>query len=372
MTRKKTLSPKKRLKYRPQAAALEVTRRCDMSCIHCGSDASRKDRPDALSFEQWCGVVDELKKIGVPHVTLSGGEPFLYPRWRELVRHIRSRGLGVNFISNGYNITEADMKFMKDSAVEHIGVSLDGDEATHDFIRRKPGSFAKVVGLFRMGRTYGVPICPATSINKVNFPIRERILQAVLESGVKAWQVQVVNSFGRAGKLRGKLILDPEQFVTLCDDVLRWQKAHAKVLRINPADSLGYCHPVTDAMLGDYEWQGCNAGMYVLGIQADGTVLGCLSLQDKSFAAGNVRERPLSEIWADDAAFAYTRRHDPSKLEGACKACAKAADCKAGCLGMAFSTSGTIGRNPYCYKAIVESRSAPGPLGLDAVPGPLR
>ena len=355
----KKASSARKLRYRPQAAALEVTLRCDMSCRHCGSDASRRERPDALSFADWCGVVDELKKLKVPHCTLSGGEPFLYPRWRDLVLHIRSRGLGVNFISNGYNITEDDMRFMKGAQVEHVGVSLDGDEPTHDHIRCKPGSFAKVVRLFALGREYGVPVYPATSINKLNFPVRENILQVVLDNKVRAWQVQIVNSFGRAGRLKDKMLLDPEQFTQLCDDVLRWQKAHGPGLRIMAADSLGYCHPVTDAILGDCEWQGCNAGMYVLGIQADGTVLGCLSLQDKAFAAGNVRARPLSEIWNDDQAFAYTRRHDPSLLEGACKACGKAAVCKAGCLGMAFSTSGTIGRNPYCYKAIVEAGPSP-------------
>jgi radical SAM protein with 4Fe4S-binding SPASM domain len=344
--------------YTPQAAALEVTLRCDMSCLHCGSDASRKDRPDALSFEDWCGVVDELKKLGVPHCTLSGGEPFLYPRWRDLVAYIRGRGLGVNFISNGWNITEDDMRFMKSAGVEHIGVSLDGDEAMHDYIRCKPGSFAKVVRLFDWSRAFGVPVYPATSINKLNFGVREKVLEVVLDHGVRAWQVQIVNSFGRAGKLRGKMLLDPEQFIVLCDDVLRWQKAYGPGLRIMPADSLGYCHPVTDAMLGDdYEWQGCNAGMYVVGIQADGTVLGCLSLQDKAFSAGNVKERPLSEIWNDEKSFPYTRSHDPAKLGGACKSCGKAAVCKAGCLGMAFSVSGSIGDNPYCYKAIVEGRA---------------
>lgn len=349
-------SPQKQ-SYTPQAAALEVTLRCDMSCLHCGSDASRRDRPDVLSFEDWCGVVDELKKIGVPHCTLSGGEPFLYPRWRELVTHIRSRGLGVNFISNGWNITEDDMRFMKEARVEHIGVSLDGDEAVHDRIRRTPGSFARVVRLLDWCRQSGMLVCPTTSFNKLNFEVREMILQVILDHGAKFWQVQIVNSFGRAGKLRDKLLLGPEQFTALCDDVLRWQKECAGRLRVMAADSLGYCHPVTDEILGDCEWQGCNAGMYVLGIQADGTVLGCLSLQDKSFAAGNVRQRPLSEIWNDDSAFAYTRLHDASKLEGACKACGKAAVCKAGCLGMAFSTTGTIGRNPYCYKAIAEARS---------------
>ena len=54
-----------RTPYRPQAAALEVTLRCDMSCIHCGSSATRKDAPDPLSYEEWCSVVDDLKRLEV-------------------------------------------------------------------------------------------------------------------------------------------------------------------------------------------------------------------------------------------------------------------------------------------------------------------
>jgi len=357
----KTPPRAKQRRERPHAAALEVTLRCDMSCIHCGSSASRQERPNALSFAEWCGVVDQLKKLEVPNLTFSGGEPFLYPRWRDLVLHAIGRGFKVNFISNGYSLKDDDLRFMKQAGVDHIGVSLDGDQATHDRIRRKPGSFARVLGLFALGKRHGLPVYPVTSFNKVNFNVREDILRVVLESGARLWQVQVVNSFGRAGKLRGSLLLEPEQYVQLCDDVLRWQKTHGRRLHVIPADSLGYCHPVTDAMLGDCSWQGCNAGLYVLGIQADGTVTGCLALQDQAFAAGNVRERPLSELWEDDEAFAYTRRHDPAKLAGACRDCRAAADCKAGCLSMAFSVSGSIYENPYCYKAIVAARSAAAP-----------
>jgi len=354
-----TRRPKSR--YRPVAAALEITLRCNMSCIHCGSDADHRERPGHLDYDEWLGVIDELKKLGVRHITLSGGEPFLYPRWRDLVRYIKDRRTHVNFISNGYCVTEDDMRFMKSAGVEHVGVSLDGDEKTHDLIRRMPGSFRRVVGLFRLGRKYGVPVYPATSVNKVNLGVLEEVLRVVLDEEVKIWQVQIVNSFGRAGRMREQMLLDPDQYVAVCDSILRWQKELGERLRIMPADSVGYCHPVTDAILGDYEWQGCNAGMQVLGIQADGTVLGCLSLQDKSFAAGNVRQRPLSEIWRDDSAFAYTRRADASRLTGACRTCEGAANCKAGCLGMAFSITGTVSHNPYCYKAIVEKRAAPAP-----------
>jgi len=345
----------RRRKYRPLCAGLEVTLRCNMACVHCGSNATRSDRPGTLTHRDWLRVIDDLKAVGNRYVTLSGGEPFLYPRWRELVEHIRGRGMQANFISNGSLITEDDIVFMKSRGVQHVGVSLDGDEAVHDRIRRHPGSFAAIMRLFELGRRHSFPVHIVTSINKLNFPIREKILRVMLRENVKLWQVQVVNSFGRAGMLRGKLLLEPPQYVRLCDDILRWKKAYRRRIRIEPADSLGYCEPVTEELFGDCEWRGCNAGMYVVGIQADGTVLGCLSLQDKSFVAGNVKKRSLRAIWADDSAFAYTRRYDVSRMEGACGACASKRRCKAGCLGMAYSVGGSLRSNAYCYKTIVAS-----------------
>jgi radical SAM protein with 4Fe4S-binding SPASM domain len=337
------------------AAALEITLRCNMSCMHCGSEASGRERPEALSFDQWCAVIDDLKKLKTKYITLSGGEPFLYPRWRELVERIKDESTGVTFISNGYTVTEDDIIFMKKAGVEHLAVSLDGDEKSHNFIRRCPDSYQRIMELFRLGKKHDFSVIPATSVNKINFDAMETLLGALLEAGVKAWQIQVVNSFGRAGKAKDTMLLTPRQYTELCDNILKWQKQHEKVIRIMPADSLGYCHPAIDAILGDYEWQGCNAGLHVVGVQCDGTVLGCLSLQDKSFAAGNVKEKSLVRIWENDSAFASTRRPDLSNFSGSCGKCESASVCKAGCLGMAFSMTGGISSNPYCYKAIMES-----------------
>lgn len=337
------------------AAALEITLRCNMSCMHCGSEADGRERPEALTHEQWCGVIDDLKKLKTRNITLSGGEPFLYPKWRELVLRIKDAHTNVNFISNGFSVTEDDIIFMKKAGVSHLAVSLDGDEQTHNFIRRNPESFKRIIELFRLGKKHDFSIFPATSVNKINFGSLENILKIVMESGVKVWQVQVVNSFGRAGKMKETMIITPEQYVKLCDDLLAWRKQHGETIRIMPADSVGYCHPVTDAMMDGYEWQGCNAGLHVIGIQCDGTVLGCLSLQDKAFSAGNVKKTSLPDIWRDDDAFAYTRKPDLAGFSGSCGKCGSSAVCKAGCLGMAYSITGGTKSNPYCYKAITEA-----------------
>ncbi|MDR0645641.1 MAG: SPASM domain-containing protein, partial [Elusimicrobiota bacterium] len=144
-----------------------------------------------------------------------------------------------------------------------------------------------------------------------------------------------------------------EQYAQLCEELSEWKNKYKNELRIEPADSMGYCNPITDSFLGeDYEWQGCNAGICVLGIEANGNVKGCLSLQDDKFIAGSVKEKGLINIWNDDDLFPYSRGYDASKMEGNCKGCQSAEQCKAGCLGMAYSLHKSIHQNSYCYKSI--------------------
>jgi radical SAM protein with 4Fe4S-binding SPASM domain len=346
-------------KYIPFSVAFEITLACNMRCLHCGSAADGNNRKDILTFEQWLKVIEDLNTLGAGAITLSGGEPFLYPKWRGLLQfiHKTNPAIAKMIITNAYNITEDDVKFLKEINLNHLAISIDGNEETHNYIRQTKGSFAKSNQVMDWCDKHGVKYAVVTSINKHNFPIREQILAWVLKRKPALWQVQVVNSFGRAGQFKEDMIITHAQYKQLCDELLQWQRRYAKELRIASADSIGYCHPVTDALLGeDYEWQGCNAGISVLGIEADGKVKGCLSLQDAHFSSGNVKETGLIDIWNDDLRFPYSRGYDASKMEGCCKGCASAEQCKAGCLGMAYSLHGSIHQNSYCYKSIEQAR----------------
>ncbi|MBU0504504.1 MAG: radical SAM protein [bacterium] len=345
--------------YHPYAVALEVTLACNMRCLHCGSYATGQNRSKPLSLDEWKGVIDDLKRLKTEVITLSGGEPFVYKHWRELIKYIRKAPKAqVSLISNGYTVTEADVIFMKKMGVSHVGFSLDGDEKTHDYIRQTPGAFQRLMHTIYLCQKHDFKFSIVSSINKINYGVREKILDVMLKNKIKYWQVQIVNSFGRAGELQDQMLLSHQQYTQLVEDIATWQEKYSHRVRIMPADSIGYCHPVTDHMLGESEWQGCNAGLYVIGIEANGNVKGCLSLQDDRFRAGNVRERSLIEIWNDDSCFAYTRLYDETKMQGSCQGCDTAGQCKAGCLGMAYSVHGSIHENSYCYKKIKEKEKS--------------
>ncbi len=264
-------------KYYPAAVALEVTLRCNMRCLHCGSRADTRARKDELTLNEWKDVVDQLLTLGCEFVTLSGGEPFVWEHWRELSAHIAKSGCALSIISNGFNIKEDDVRFLKENNINNIGLSVDGTRETHDHIRQVPGAFDRVMRSIALFKKEGVKVGVSTSVNKLNFKELNVIKNMMNESGIDVWQVQVVNSFGRAGEHKETLVIDQRQYKELVDFIhaAQEERRSGKIkVKTMPADSIGYCHSCATDVWDDLEWGGCNAGRNDLGIQSNGDVRG--------------------------------------------------------------------------------------------------
>lgn len=343
-------------KFFPAVVALEVTLRCNMACLHCGSSANTIPRSSELSIDQWKSVVDQLAGLGSEYFTLSGGEPFVWPHWDALSSYIRKKDKTLSIVSNGYLIANRDIDYLKEIGMWNIGLSVDGLIKTHDYIRRTEGSFLRVMGAIRRFKGAGIKVVVSTSVNQINFRDLKPLKDCLEGEGVDLWQVQVVNSFGRAGENREKILISREQYVELVEFIHQCQreyKDNGLKMNVMPADSIGYCHGIASEIWGDMEWCGCNAGRYVIGIKSNGDVVGCLSLQDNRFVSGNVKQQGLSEIWNNDEAFSYNRSFHTGLLKGECVNCSNGEQCRGGCLAMGYSVSGELNRNPYCYKTMM-------------------
>ena len=98
-------------------------------------------------------------------------------------------------------------------------------------------------------------------------------------------------------------------------------------------------------------WQGCQAGISTLGIQSNGNIIGCLALGD-DFIEGNVKDRPLHEIWNDDLSFAYSRHYKKEDMKGHCRSCEFWERCGGGCSTVSYSMTGDLHQDPYCARHI--------------------
>src|SRR5687768_18550773 len=88
--------------YRPVAAHLIVTRRCNLSCTYCNE---YDDHSPPVPAEVLIDRIDALARLGTAMITLTGGEPLLHPKITEIVRHVRSRGICAEPLTNAYLLT---------------------------------------------------------------------------------------------------------------------------------------------------------------------------------------------------------------------------------------------------------------------------
>ena len=354
----------RRLGFVPYFCVWELTLTCDLRCQHCGSHAGAP-RDDELDLDESLRLADDLAALGARHVTLSGGEPTKNPHWDTIARRLSERGVEVNLISNGFSWGDDHVRRALAAGLVNVGFSVDGLEEDHDHVRRR-GSFQRVMEAIDRSVRGGLPAAVATHVNRRNRRTLDALRAVLASHGVSHWQLQLANPIG-AMHAHPELALDPADLLWLVPKIaaMRTDGAAPDVCAAHNVGYFGACEPALrdDGGLLDV-WVGCRAGCQNLGIESNGNVKGCLSLPserngERRFVAGNVRERPLAEIWADPAAFAFHRTFDEARLGGHCAECRYRDVCRGGCTWMAYDPATGKLDNPWCLhrQAVLAGRT---------------
>jgi radical SAM protein with 4Fe4S-binding SPASM domain len=339
-------------RYFPAYVVWELTLRCDQPCAHCGSRAG-KERPDELSTEKALTVVDELADMGAREVVLIGGEAYLHPGFLDVARRLRERGVNPVMTTGGRGITAERARDMNDAGISLVSVSVDGLAREHNLIRKAPGSFESALAALSHLRDAGIKVAANTNINRVNAPVLEPLFELLADQGIRAWQVQITVPLGRAAD-RPQMLLQPYDLLDVVPRVARLKElAFSRGITLMPGNNLGYFGP-EEALLRspkpnmDDHWAGCQAGKLVMGIESDGGVKGCPSLQP-AYVGGSLKERALKEIWDTSAPLAFSRTRTVEDLWGFCRTCPFAETCMGGCSFTAHAVLGRPGNNPFCH-----------------------
>jgi len=318
-----------------------LTNACDHACRHCRSDSGLPD-PHELAPVARRALAHEIVALGPREVVLTGGDPLAAPDWRPLVQ-ILADGPRIRV----HATPAVDPEELVALGVSVLTLSLDGPAAVHDALRPwgRRSSHAATVRALDDARSAGLPTRVVTTVSRPNLAHLEAIYETVRDHGVARWQVQLLQLHGRARA-------DPSLHLPLnaAEAVLRVLRRAAREGSVEAPMhcTVGYLVP-EELVLRSRPWQGNRAGLGGLAISATGAVSGCPCLPP-SFAVGRVPARSLSEIWQDDACFPYSRAWDPAVLAGDCKPCRHASRCRAGCPGLAYGLTGTIGANPACLR----------------------
>jgi radical SAM protein with 4Fe4S-binding SPASM domain len=294
-------------------------------------------------------VADDLLRLGCRQITFIGGEIFLYQGWEKVARRMSDGGAKVNIITNGWIMGAEEIARIKDAKLNNVGISLDGMEENHDRIRRKNGSYRKVLAAFEMLRQADIPIAVVTSLLDFNVADLDEMYSLLVANEVDIWQLQIVTGMGNIAGKEGDL-LDPARVGQITKFIR--EKYRDGVLRVYAGNDIGYfdeheayirSRPGTISV-----WNGCKAGIRVVGIDSVGNVKGCESIYSDKFIEGNLRKESLEEIWTKEGNFAYNRNFNTSMLSGACAVCDKGSLCRGGCRGSNYFSSGSLFESRYC------------------------
>ena len=336
----------------PAYVVWELTLACDHACTHCGSRAGVA-RDGELSADEALGIVGQLAALGTREVVLIGGEAYLHAGFLAIVRALRDRGIAPALTTGGRGITLELTRELADAGIAYVSVSVDGLEAAHDRMRNLRGSWRSAMTALERLRAAGITTSSNINLNRLNHRDLEPLYDELRARGIGSWQVQITAPLGRAAD-RPDLLLQPYDLLEVVPRVAALKaRARTDHIVLTPGNNLGYFGPEETLLRsiaptdGDH-WRGCQAGKFVMGIEAHGAIKGCPSLQP-AYVGGNLRARSIGEIWREAPELAFARVRTVDDLWGFCRTCPFAATCMGGCSFTAHSISGRPGNNPFCH-----------------------
>jgi len=382
--------------HKPRLIFWEVTKGCNLRCIHCRATATELTSPLDLPTTKALNLIEQVSQYALPILVLSGGEPLFRADIFQLARYATERGLRVALATNGTLVTKEIARKIVDSGVRRVSISLDGaNAATHDAFRSIPGAFDAALRGFRNLKELGMSLQINTTIARHNAHELPAVLDLAKSIGADALHTFLLVPVGCGVDIAAEQMVPPAEY----EQILNWfydrsqeggieLKAtcaphYFRVARqrraaerraataatpgappnaakqgsssIGPTEmtmpgstGIALHPPAADAAKGhpagmNAMTKGCLAGTGVCFISHQGEVYPCGYLP---VLAGDLRQQSFAEIWEKAAVFEALR--DTDNLKGKCGYCEFRNICM-GCRARAYAATGDyLDEEPFC------------------------
>ena len=388
---------------KPRLIFWELTKGCNLRCIHCRASATELSSPDDLSTETAKAIIDQIAEVSSPILVLSGGEPLFRSDIFQLARYGTDKGLRVALATNGTLVTKQVAQKIVDSGVKRVAISLDGsDAATHDTFRGIPGAFDAAITGFRNLKELGMSVQINTTIARHNAHQLPLVLELAKSIGADALHTFLLVPVGCGVDIAAEQMVPPEEYEKMLNwfydqslqggielkatcaphyfRVVRQRRAaeHRSAAAAaqaapaavpdspsNDASMIGATemtmpgstgielkphgigkavgHPGTHPSDMNAMTKGCLAGTAVCFISHQGEVYPCGYLPA---LAGDLKKQSFADIWENS--FVFHQLRDVNNLNGKCGCCEFRNVCM-GCRARAFAATGNyLDEEPFC------------------------
>jgi len=340
--------------------AWNITRTCNLNCVHCYSDSDGKKYDGELTTAEAKKFIDDCSDFKVPVLLLSGGEPLMRPDVFDLVEHANKRGIRATFSTNGTLIDKKMAKDIKALNVGYVGISLDGLGGVNDKFRGHLGAFDKALQGIRNCSEVGQRVGLRFTINRYNFQDLEEIFRLIKDekiprvcfyhlvySGRASDMMQHDVSHEESRRAMDLIIRKAEEFGNKCE-----------ILTVDNHADIVYLYLQTlkkDPVRAEKVWElmkrngGNRSGIAFGNVDPLGNVHSDQFTQNYTF--GNVRDRAFGDIWTDESNPILAGLKDrKGLLKGRCGKCKWLNVCNGNFRSRAEATTGDFWESdPACY-----------------------
>ncbi len=280
----------------PHTITVAVTYNCQCECLHCSAvdyQAKTLREKSALHLDELKKAIDECLALGTTCVVLTGGEPLLYERIYELVAAVDKSRSVCTLFTNGEFLREHTVQRLKRAGAFGVYVSLDyANAAQHDAHRQRPGLSEMACRGLKLCQKAGIltGISTYATKEKIESGELDAMMDVARELGVLEVFLFDVIPTGRLAARRDCMLSE--------NDARRIVDFRAKYTALPE-----YPRIIHQTMFSSIAYpcvaEGCPAGMVQLHLRANGDVSPC---DFTPYSFGNIRQRPLREIWESMAA----------------------------------------------------------------------
>ncbi|MBN2567970.1 MAG: heme b synthase [Deltaproteobacteria bacterium] len=333
--------------------AWEITRSCNLACLHCRASAEKGPYEGEFSTEQCRNLLDDIAKFSKPVIILTGGEPYLREDIFDIARYGDEKGLRMVLATNGTLVTDEIAAETRKSGIKRISISLDGADAkSHDSFRGVPGAFEGALSGIDAFKRAGVEFQINTTITRINMGQVKEIYELTNRLGAVGHHIFLLVPTGRGKELAHQEIapLDYEKILnwfydeslscsiqlkaTCAPQYYRIHKQREKERKNTAKEATGPLHSMT---------RGCMGGSSFCFISHVGQVQPCGFLE---IDCGQLTEQSIEDIWENSTVFNNLR--DLGKYRGKCGRCPYIRVC-GGCRARAYETTGDyLAGEPFC------------------------
>lgn len=298
----------------------ECTTRCNLNCLHCGSDCSKNSVNKDMPAEDFFQAIDTIESIPQNFtVVFTGGEPLLRKDLELCGKELRRRGFKWSMVSNGHLYDKERHISLLNAGIGALTISLDGLKESHNWLRNNEKSFDKVMNAVELAASSNrLNFDIVTCVNQRNINELEQIKNLLISKNVKAWRLFTIIPIGRAVH-NPELLLTDNQLVQLMDFIAACRKSKEIDIKFSCEGYVGKYEPlVRDSFFF------CRAGINIGSILIDGSISACPNI-DRSFSQGNIYKDNFYSVWENK--FQPFRNRDWTRT-GQCKTCKDFKDCQ--------------------------------------------